>query len=96
MRKRWRERINSESIQNFETENLLIEIPRAQSLPDMTHFDNLSLLRASIPVPVLQTEEMPCSSAANIVSLPNISQLDYMPLRIATDLIPRFDGTSCF
>ena len=95
MSKRWRQRINSESIQDFETEDLPIEIPRAQPPPDTSHLDGLSLLRASTPVPVLQTEELPCSSTANLVSLPSISQLDYMPFKSATELIPRFDGTTC-
>ena len=98
MRRRWRQKANAESIQDFEIEDLSIEIPRAQPSPSTSHLDNLSLLRSSTPVPVLprQIEELPCSSAANTVSLPSISQTsDYMPLKIAADLIPRFDGTSC-
>ena len=97
MRRRWRQKANSGSIQDFEMEDLSIEIPRVQSpLPYTSHLDNLSFLRTSTPVPVLPSEELPCSSAVGTVSLPSISQAsDYMPLKIAADLIPRFDGTSC-
>ena len=97
MRRRWRQIANSGSIQDFEVEDSLIEIPRAQlPLPYTSHLDNLSFLHTSNPLPSLPSVELPCSSMVDTVGLPSVSQAsDYMSLKIAADLIPRFDGTSC-